>query len=393
MGCELTSLLRQKELCCGCGACLQKCPKGCITMQEDKEGFFYPVVCEELCIHCGLCVSVCPFHNQEEVREPIKAFSAIANDEIIRKESSSGGVFSLIAKQVIDAGGVVFGASFDKDWNVHHECIESESDLWKLRGSKYVQSNIGDSYILAHNQLRDGRTVLFSGTPCQIAGLRHFLGKDYPGLLTVDLVCHGVPSPGVWRWYLNKVKRDSLSQVSAISFRNKDYGWRRYSVAIDIIQSGTVVRQHCYHRDDPYMKAFLSDLSLRPSCSSCQVKSGKSHSDITLADFWCIERVVKGGDDDKGVSLVMANTLKGESYLALNHGISFHAVDFRQAIQYNRAWSVSFPKNPSRDSFFASYSKHIIDFDRFVERKLQPKLCWKKQVKNRLKYLLTRIGK
>lgn len=393
MGCELTLLLRQKEHCCGCGACSQKCPKGCITMLEDKEGFLYPVVREDICVHCGLCLSVCPFHNQEEAREPIKAFSAFANDEKIRKESSSGGIFSLIAKQVIDAGGVVYGASFDKDWNVHHECVENESDLWRFRGSKYVQSSIGDSFKLAKDQLKAGRIVLFSGTPCQIAGLRHFLGKDYPGLLTVDIVCHGVPSPGLWRWYLNKVKKDILSQVSAISFRNKDYGWKSYCVAYDIVQSGTVVRHHCYHRDDPYMKAFLSDLSLRPSCSSCQIKSGKSHSDITLADFWCIERVVNGGDDDKGVSLVLANTFKGNSYLASIHGISFQAVDFRQALQYNRAWSVSFPKNPNRDSFLASYSKHINDFDCFVERKLQPNLSWKKKVKNRLKYLLDRIRK
>lgn len=362
-------------------------------MLEDKEGFLYPVVREDICVHCGLCLSVCPFHNQEEAREPIKAFSAFANDEKIRKDSSSGGIFSLIAKQVIDAGGVVYGASFDKDWNVHHECVENESDLWKLRGSKYAQSNVGESFKLAHDQLRDGRNVLFSGTPCQIAALRHFLGKEYPGLLTVDLVCHGVPSPGVWRWYLENVKKDILPLVSSINFRNKDYGWRKFSIAFDLIQSDVSVRQHFYHRDEPYMKAFLSNLNLRPSCSSCRVKAGRSHSDLTLADFWNVDKVVEKVDDDKGISLVLANTQKGLLFLNSLQGAQSQTVDFNQAIQYNKAWMISYPNNPNRNRFFALFRRHDGDFAQFVDHSLKPVSTLSTKLRRGIKHLLGRILK
>lgn len=338
-------------------------------MQEDEEGFLYPTINHDLCIKCGLCLSVCPFQKPGEELEPRYAYSAFSCDDIIREDSSSGGVFSLIARQVLVSGGVVFGAMFDKNWRVVHSCVTTEEELHKLRGSKYVQSSIGNSYVLAKKYLDNGKHVLFSGTPCQIAGLNHYLGHVYNHLLTVDVICHGVPSPGVWEWYLDVIRRNNHASISSINFRDKENGWRHYNLAFHLQQIGHNVKRSCYHRDDPYMKSFLNNLSLRPSCSSCQTKAGKSHSDITLADFWNVEKVVGKTDNDKGTSLVLVNTEKGATVLNSIQGGFFQSVDFKQAIQYNKAWRDSYPKNSCRDIFFSSYRRHRNDFDSFVEMK------------------------
>jgi len=385
---KLIVLFQGKESCCGCGACSQICPQGCISMQEDEEGFLYPLVNQNQCVQCGLCLSVCPFHNPREEVEPKSAFAAIAEDEQIRKESSSGGVFSLIARQILDEGGVVFGAMFDNQWNVVHGSIESVEDIGKLRGSKYVQSVIRNSFVLVKEFLENGRSVLFSGTPCQIAGLKHFLGKEYEKLLTVDVVCHGTPSPKVWRWYLKKLEKDQHLSISTISFRNKDNGWLRYNMVVGFSDSGIIEKKSFYHRDNPYMIAFLDNLSIRPSCNMCKAKSGSSHSDITLADFWNVDKMLEGIDDDRGVSLVMANTTKGLVALKSLKNGSFQSVDFKQAIQYNQAWGVSCPKNPNRDRFFDSYMRHERDFEHFV--KMEPKQSMAKLLKKKLKQLLNR---
>lgn len=378
-------LFQNKENCCGCGACSQICPKGCIALQEDEEGFLYPLVDKGQCVQCGLCLSVCPFYNTQKKVEPKSAFAAIAKDEHIRKESSSGGIFSLLAQQTIDEGGVVFGAMFDSQWNVMHGCIESVDGIGKLRGSKYVQSVIGDSYVLAKEYLENNRSVLFSGTPCQIAGLNHFLMKEYEKLLTVDVVCHGTPSPKVWRWYLKNLEKTQQHSILTISFRNKDNGWKKYNMAFGFSGSDIIENKTFYHRDNPYMIAFLDNLSLRPSCNMCKTKSGSSRSDITLADFWNVDKVLDGVDDDKGVSLVMANTAKGLVAFNTLENCSFQSVDFRLAIQYNQAWDISYPKNPNRDRFFASYIRHERDFDHFV--KMEPKRSMVKVLKKTMNQL------
>lgn len=193
-----------KYACCGCHACVQRCPKHCITMREDEEGFFYPFINETLCLDCGLCEKVCPVLQQDEARRPLKVYAAKNPDDRVRMLSSFGGVFTMLAEQILDEGGVVFGARFDENWDVVHSYVDNKKDLEVFRGSKYVQSYIGDCFQKAECFLKEGRKVLFSGTPCQIAGLRLFLRERYDNLLTVDLVCHGVPSPKVWRTYLNE---------------------------------------------------------------------------------------------------------------------------------------------------------------------------------------------
>lgn len=202
--------IQDKDKCCGCAACVQVCPKQCFSFEEDKEGFRYPVADRIKCIDCGLCEKVCPVINQYEATNPIKVYAAINKDEVIRMQSSSGGIFTLLAEKVIREGGVVFGAAFDENWEVQHTYVETIKDLAKLRTSKYVQSRMEDNYQRAKAFLKQGRKVMFTGTSCQIAGLKHFLRKDYDNLLAVDVICHGVPSPMVWRDYLLEIQKAPL---------------------------------------------------------------------------------------------------------------------------------------------------------------------------------------
>ena len=314
-----------KEQCCGCSACLHICPKNSITFKEDKEGFLYPCVNMDTCIDCGLCQKVCPVLNQNDERIPEKVYAAKHKDDEIRMKSSSGGIFTLLAEHVIDDGGVVFGARFNEKWEVIHDYTESKEGLAPFRGSKYVQSYIGNSYKNAESFLKSGRKVMFTGTPCQIAGLKKFLRKEYDNLLAVDFVCHGVPSPMVWRKYLeeeivrqgnsgkNKVLVSSKvsSVVTGVNFRDKSTGWKKYSFVLYFSKASTegdqnVVSSSVFARN-VYMKAFLSNLSLRPSCYTCPAKAGKSGADVTVGDFWGIEDSLSSFDDDKGISAVVIN--------------------------------------------------------------------------------------
>lgn len=320
--------LLNKSYCCGCSACLQICPKHSISFNEDKEGFLYPNVDTSTCIDCGLCEKVCPVLNQDAERMPLQVYAAKHTDDEIRMKSSSGGIFTLLAEQIIDKGGVVFGVRFNENWEAVHDYTETKEGLAPFRGSKYVQSNIGNSYKQVETFLKTGREVMFTGTPCQVSGLKKYLRKDYENLLTVDFVCHGVPSPMVWRMYLEEeiarqgdVGKNSVltsSKVSpvvtGVNFRDKSTGWKKFSFVLNFSKASADGEQNTVlssvFTDNAYMKAFLSNLSLRPSCYACSAKAGKSGSDVTIGDFWGIENVLVEFDDDKGVSLLFINNDK-----------------------------------------------------------------------------------
>lgn len=262
--------IERKQDCCGCEACRQICPKACITMQRDEQGFLYPNVNESNCIDCGLCEKVCPVINQSYGHKPISTFAAKHLNEEIRMNSSSGGIFSALSEETINAGGIVFGACFDEEFNVIHNYATTLVDCKHFRGSKYVQSRIGDSYIHCEKFLKEGKLVLFSGTPCQVAGLKKYLRKEYPNLLTIDVVCHGVPSPVVWQEYLKS--KFGNNKPLYINFRDKQkLGWNKFG--LKIITSKKQINQ--YHKNNNYMLCFLSDLCLRPSCYSMFGKSRK----------------------------------------------------------------------------------------------------------------------
>ncbi len=379
----MINILDKKD-CCGCSACVQRCPKHCIAMREDNEGFLYPEVNKNFCINCGLCEKVCPVINQATQREPLKVYAAKNPDEEIRRQSSSGGIFTMLAERIIDNDGVVFGASFDKNWDVEHQYTEIKEGLAAFRGSKYVQSRINDAFKQTETFLKQGREVLFSGTPCQIAGLKLFLRKEYDNLLTVDFICHGVPSPGVWRTYLKEtimrpegatgkntvlLSLNSMPVITGISFRDKRLGWKKFGFGVrcaaskaaknsvlesDKSQEETFLYQPM--RENPFLRGFLANLFLRPSCYSCPTKELKSGSDITIADFWGVEDVMQDFFDDKGVSLVFVNTQKGKKFYVKLNDINCKETNIDSVRQYNSALTHSPKAHHKRKLFYEKFS-------------------------------------
>lgn len=343
--------ITDKSHCCGCSACVQRCPKQCITMAEDNEGFLYPQVDTSKCVDCHLCEKVCPVINQDEARTPLEVYAAKNSDDDIRLKSSSGGIFTLLAEQTIKGGGVVFGACWDKDWNVKHNYIDNISDLQRFRSSKYLQSVIGDNYLKAEQFLKTGRKVMFTGTPCQIAGLKHFLRKEYDNLLAVEIICHSVPSPGVWQQYLTTrlhTLKWNKSDIRNISFRDKKTGWKTYSFVIENKDGNSFIE---LSSKNAFMRGFLADLYTRPSCHACPAKQLRSGSDLTLGDFWGIESLMPEIDDDKGVSAIIVNSDKGKQVLH-NINVELYEVQYDELTTRNPALVKSFPITPKRIEFF-----------------------------------------
>lgn len=276
-------------------------------MQEDDEGFKYPHVDARLCVNCGLCEKVCPYLNSYPIPEekPV-SFACKTKDDELRVKSSSGGLFTVLASKIILEGGVVFGAKFDSDWNVIHAYTDTVEGLADFRGSKYVQSDMGDCFAQVKDFLKAGRKVMFTGTPCQVAGLNHFLQKKYDNLFTVDFVCHCVPSPKVWKRYLEEVKRNTT--ITHVSFRDKSEGWARYGLSVTS-RDGFLAKGN--HHENIYMKAFLSNLTVRPGCTNCPARFYKSGADITIADCWGFNEYHPELNDNKGMSLALLLTEKG----------------------------------------------------------------------------------
>lgn len=373
-----------KQSCSGCSACVQACPKQCISFEEDEQGFRYPSVNNELCVNCGLCEKVCPCINENEQTIPLDIYAAKNPDEEIRKDSSSGGIFTMLAESIIDEGGVVFGARFNEKWNVVHDYTETKEGLAAFRGSKYVQSVIGDTYKQVRDFLKADRKVLFSGTPCQIAGLRLFLRKDYDNLYTVDFICHGVPSPGVFRWYLqekinNYAARQSSEKIQfcsspihsipkgdvllpegvsieGIRFRDKREGWKKYSFVLLLAEASAEGKKNtvlfssnvC---ENTFLKGFCSDLYLRPSCHKCPSRDFKSGSDIIIADFWGQEYMFPEFDNDTGVSSVIVKTEKGRQLLSILKNPIIERKNIDQVLLYNPSLVFSKP-TPSQSRKF-----------------------------------------
>lgn len=354
----MIQLVQQRD-CCGCYSCASACPVQCISMRPDEEGFRYPVIDRSNCTQCGKCVRACPVLNGTSAQNEPAAFAAYHKNEKIRMESSSGGVFTALAEDVLRQGGVVFGAAFDDRFQVEHKCCETAEELDRFRGSKYVQSRIGESYRQAKKYLENGRPVYFSGTPCQVAGLRSYLGKEYDGLICQDLICHGVPSPKVWQKYVEFRERRAKSPVRKITFRQKDEGWTRYSLSFQFTDRSE------WHRGvvgDLFLRAFLRNVCLRPSCYHCAFKTrDRPGGDLTLADFWGVETVMPELFDDKGTSLVLVNSKKGEElFRAVADRLVTKPADLSQAIRFNPSYERSAAMNPKRQSFFRNLDKKDI---------------------------------
>ena len=344
--------ITDKAKCCGCTACKYICPNNCIRLDEDEEGFLYPKIETARCINCGLCEKVCPMLNTRSELLPLGTYAAINEDENIRKKSSSGGVFSLLAEWAIGSGGVVYGARYNSDWMVITDSIDSLEEIYLFRGSKYMQSNLNDSYLECREILKEGRLVLFCGTPCQISGLKNYLRCQYDNLITVDFVCHGVPSPRVWRRYLEELfPREGDRVISDINFRDKKNGWKQFRLVIDYIEDGQRNSIASVYTENIFMRAFLSDLILRPSCYQCPVKCGRSHADITIGDLWGAEYIVPDMDDNQGISLVMTNTSKGEE-LFKKIPVKEFPIEYIDVCKYNSAIVEASRPHLRRSEFF-----------------------------------------
>lgn len=323
-----------KDLCTGCSACQQTCPKGCIELIPGDNGFLYPSIDTNICIDCGKCLKVCPAYNKMEPRTPLHCYAAYNKDEDLRLKSSSGGVFIEIAKYVINLGGVVFGAVFDDTWNVHHVAAQTIEEVYPMMGSKYVQSRIENTFIEAKKYLKEGRYVLFSGTPCQIAGLNRFLVKDYSNLITIDLVCHGVPGIEQWNDYIKDIRNvNNNSSIEYISFRDKRESWQKYHISFKFLNNNGESKIYTERAgDNSFMRGFLNDLYLRESCYVCPSKMFASMSDFTFGDLWGYKTLGYADDVAKnGIALLVVNTIK------TNKIISDISSIFRKEISYNEA--------------------------------------------------------
>lgn len=341
--------IQDKSKCVGCYACYSCCPQNCISMEDDHEGFKYPQINLDACINCKKCERVCPgIQRQLHPHFSEVSLAAYSKDEQIRNSSSSGGIFSVLALVVLKHGGVIFGAAFDNKFAVHHIKVSSIKDIGKLRGSKYVQSRIENTFREAKDILESGREVYFSGTPCQIDGLKNFLGKEYSNLITQDIICHGVPSPYVWNKYLDSVRENLNSEIKCVSFRDKLLGWKKYSVKVEGTNGKVEMSTFL---DNPMMRAYLRDLCLRPSCYSCPSKGVKRSSDITLADFWNVSDFLDNFDDDRGIDLIICHSSKGLALLReASPEIVSQEIDMRAAYE-NFQMNNSSRQPANRDAF------------------------------------------
>lgn len=393
--------ITDKTQCCGCGACAQACPLKCISLDEDETGFIYPHVTSDLCISCGLCEKACPVLKHRDPQQPLRIVACKNTNEEQRYNSSSGGVFCLIAGIIIKRGGVVFGAMFDSDWNVVHTYAESMEDIIPFQGSKYSQSRIGESYIKVKGFLEKGRDVLFSGTPCQIAGLKSYLRKEYENLLTIEIICHGVPSPKIWQDYLTYLRRtravaigknsgfspsNYVPFIESISFRDKREGWAKYGLAVrfssDHSEASTISSSsinapskpneiyEC-HKNNLYMQAFISNAILRPICFLCPFKSGKSCADISLGDFWTIDSYAPEINDDKGVTIVYALSERGSAFLDI---ISAEKKELNNKVNYNSSFYNSAAIKYPVSKFWDNYKKEGIVCIGKISAALRPSL-------------------
>ncbi|MBQ6708570.1 MAG: Coenzyme F420 hydrogenase/dehydrogenase, beta subunit C-terminal domain [Clostridia bacterium] len=305
------------NICTGCTACMSVCPKNCITMESDKEGFRYPKLNDKSqCINCGKCELVCPVKNKVEYPLPT-AYAAYSNEDSLRSESSSGGVFSEFARYILNQSGVVYGAQYDDNFNVKHTRTDNEIGLSKLRGAKYSESDLGNTFADVLSDLKQGKKVLFSGTPCQVAGLKTFVKKDYENLYCIDFVCHGIPSPVAWNAYVEyRANCDSNGEKQIeINMRSKCSGWSRYKYS-SVFKYKNGTEKIVSNADNLFMSLFVGGCISRPSCESCNFKGYGRTSDITIGDFWGIWDTDPEMDDDKGTSVVLVQSEKGQELMA-----------------------------------------------------------------------------
>lgn len=327
------------DRCVGCTACVSICPMDCLQMKRDDAGFIYPqLVGDEKCINCGRCENVCPVLKENSIKNKfVKAYAAYSLDRRIQDSSSSGGIFTELALIVLKRNGIVYGAAYDDEWKVSHIAIDREEFLYRLRGAKYVESSLGNTYKDIQEHLKNGKLILFSGTPCQVAGLKSYLHKNYGNLICVDFVCHGIPSPLAWTKYIEVRKKIDGHEKTPIKInqRSKETGWSRYTYSC-LIEYDDGTRYSRESSDDLYMKLFCNDYISRSSCKTCIFKGYERVSDITLGDFWGIWNIDPDMDNEKGTSLVLVHSELGMMlFLDIKNNIKYKDVTLEEISKEN----------------------------------------------------------
>lgn len=345
--------------CCGCGLCAAICPRNCIVMQADPEGFLNPVVEESQCVHCDLCKKSCSVNKAEtdgkiaEFPADKHCFYAISADDTMVAAASSGGIFPQLAVNVLKKGGAVAGAAFNENFDVVLTLTEDIKELHKLMQAKYVQAEVPVAlFAQAVKILEAGRPLLFSGTPCQIAAFRSFCGgKQYPALICAEIICHGVPSPAVWRSYLHSIQDKVGTPLKSVAFRDKVCGWHKYSLTV----SGSCGKVSQIHKESPYMQLFLNELISRKSCTACAFKNGKSHADLSLGDFWKLRKIAPELDNSTGASMVIVHTPQGRK--ALEECNLKVCKEFPMDVVKisNRAYAESIQPHHAREQYFTDF--------------------------------------
>lgn len=378
----------EKQLCTACSACLTVCPRQCITMERSEEGFDYPEIDQTQCIDCKLCQRVCPVLHRPRCEETIKpaVYAAWSLDKKIRCSSSSGGLFTEFAKSVLERDGVVAGASFTEDMKLKHTLIDRIENLEKLKGSKYLQSDIGTIYREITTELKRGREVFFTGVPCQVAGLYSYLqGKRYENLITADLVCHGIPSPGLFETYIQKLQAKTGNTIRDFSFRKLD-GW-------DIIPS---IRESATQRklsgnENVFVRAFLKGYLHRECCYHCPYATIPRMGDITLADFWGVgTKIPFHHETDQGVSLLLINSLKGE--FALNRiktQLFLEERTLAEAIEHNDQLIAPDIRPKERSSIYHDFER--LSWDR-IEKQYGLKRTFGQKVKTKIRVIFKKLS-
>lgn len=349
--------------CTGCGTCELICPIKCIKMQSNTEGFFYPIVNELSCIQCKKCERVCPVLNKMCVVEKTYAYAAKHRMLTTRMQSSSGGVFASLAKFVIAQNGYVCAAIYNMDFEVAHVVSGENSQIEKMQGAKYVQSKSWHCFTKLKEYLQSEKWVLFVGTPCQVAGFKAYLGREYEKLITVDMICHGVPSEKVWKAYLNQRKKIDVKkgELQKINLRSKKSGWSRYRYSVEFLYSDGYVYNKVQN-EDLYMKGFVENLFLRKSCAACEFKGIERISDITLGDYWGVWNQYPEFDDNRGVSLVLVHSEKGRTiWNNIKCELEYRDVPLEEAISENPSAVKSSVEHYRREEFFEKleYTKNV----------------------------------
>lgn len=347
------------EKCCGCGSCARICSRNCITMKSDDEGFRYPLVDVSKCIRCGNCEKVCPILHTPKVSKQTVAIAAQNKNEKIRMKSSSGGVFHALAMAVLANGGKVCAATYDKEFFVFHEIADTEEQLTAMCGAKYLQSEADQCFEVIKNNLQEKIYILFVGTPCQCAGLKNYLNKEYENLLLVDMICHGVPSSAVWKAYLQERHRIDApkSRMVSVNLRSKTSGWSNYKYSINLTYENGKSYE-VLQEESAFLRGFTANLYLRPSCGYCSFKGAARCSDLTLGDYWGVWNQYPDLDDNKGTSLLFVQSEKGvAAWEQISDLFVSKEVSLKESINENVSVTKPSLPHPQRAIFFKKLKK------------------------------------